>query len=202
MHVVATYGSAETAGGCVYDGLPLDGVAVALGESGRIRIAGPTLFRRVRRPARSDRRGPRRRLVRHLRRRADRRGRSAGRDRPGRRRGRSSGASTCRARPSPSGSARTRRSRPRRCSVCPMPSGRPRGRLRGALEGRGSGRCATPHLNHRRATEFDDLRDSVAAAPPAPGHPVRSSSSTRSRCWPTASPTARRCCARGPGRWP
>lgn len=44
VHVVATYGSAETAGGCVYDGLPLDGVAVALGNGGRIRIAGPTLF--------------------------------------------------------------------------------------------------------------------------------------------------------------
>jgi O-succinylbenzoic acid--CoA ligase len=44
VRVVATYGSAETAGGCVYDGMPLDGVAVALGESGRIRIAGPTLF--------------------------------------------------------------------------------------------------------------------------------------------------------------
>lgn len=46
VHVVATYGSAETAGGCVYDGLPLDGVAVALGEGGRVRIAGPTLFAR------------------------------------------------------------------------------------------------------------------------------------------------------------
>jgi O-succinylbenzoic acid--CoA ligase len=46
VHVVATYGSAETAGGCVYDGLPLDGVAVALGEGGRVRIAGPTLFTR------------------------------------------------------------------------------------------------------------------------------------------------------------
>lgn len=44
VHVVATYGSAETAGGCVYDGLPLDGVAVTLGPDGRIRIAGPTLF--------------------------------------------------------------------------------------------------------------------------------------------------------------
>jgi O-succinylbenzoic acid--CoA ligase len=42
--VVATYGSAETAGGCVYDGHPLDGVAVALGGDGRVRIAGPTLF--------------------------------------------------------------------------------------------------------------------------------------------------------------
>ncbi|MFC7496651.1 MULTISPECIES: AMP-binding protein [unclassified Nocardioides] len=44
VRVVATYGSAETAGGCVYDGCALDGVAVALGPGGRIRIAGPTLF--------------------------------------------------------------------------------------------------------------------------------------------------------------
>ena len=44
VRIVATYGAAETAGGCVYDGLPLDRVAVALGEGGRIRIAGPTLF--------------------------------------------------------------------------------------------------------------------------------------------------------------
>ena len=44
IRVVATYGAAETAGGCVYDGLPLDGVAVAVGEGGRIRIGGPTLF--------------------------------------------------------------------------------------------------------------------------------------------------------------
>jgi o-succinylbenzoate---CoA ligase len=42
--VVATYGSAETAGGCVYDGYPLDGVALAVGTDGRIRIGGPTLF--------------------------------------------------------------------------------------------------------------------------------------------------------------
>ncbi len=44
VHVVATYGSAETAGGCVYDGYALDGVAVSLEADGRIRIAGPTLF--------------------------------------------------------------------------------------------------------------------------------------------------------------
>lgn len=44
IRVVATYGSAETAGGCVYDGLPLDRVAVAIGADGRIRIGGPTLF--------------------------------------------------------------------------------------------------------------------------------------------------------------
>ena len=44
VHVVATYGSSETAGGCVYDGHPLDGVALAIGPDGRIRIGGPTLF--------------------------------------------------------------------------------------------------------------------------------------------------------------
>jgi O-succinylbenzoic acid--CoA ligase len=44
VHVVATYGMSETCGGCVYDGHPLDGVAVAIGSEGRIRIAGPVLF--------------------------------------------------------------------------------------------------------------------------------------------------------------
>lgn len=44
VRVVATYGSAETAGGCVYDGYALDGVAVAIDRDGRIRITGPTLF--------------------------------------------------------------------------------------------------------------------------------------------------------------
>lgn len=44
VRVVATYGSAETAGGCVYDGVPLDGVALAIGADGRIRLGGPTLF--------------------------------------------------------------------------------------------------------------------------------------------------------------
>ncbi|MGZ5415913.1 MAG: AMP-binding protein [Nocardioides sp.] len=44
VHVVATYGMSETCGGCVYDGHPLDGVAVAIGSEGRVRIAGPVLF--------------------------------------------------------------------------------------------------------------------------------------------------------------
>ena len=44
VRLVATYGMSETAGGCVYDGLPLDGVAVTLAADGRVRIAGPTLF--------------------------------------------------------------------------------------------------------------------------------------------------------------
>ena len=43
-HVVTTYGMTETCGGCVYDGMPLDGVDVRTGPDGRIRIAGPVLF--------------------------------------------------------------------------------------------------------------------------------------------------------------
>ena len=46
VRVVASYGMSETCGGCVYDGVPLDGVAVALGADGRVRIAGPVLFER------------------------------------------------------------------------------------------------------------------------------------------------------------
>jgi O-succinylbenzoic acid--CoA ligase len=44
--VVTTYGMSETCGGCVYDGLPLDGVTIATGDrdGGRIRISGPVLF--------------------------------------------------------------------------------------------------------------------------------------------------------------
>lgn len=44
VSVVATYGSAETAGGCVYDGVALDGVALAVDHTGRLRITGPMLF--------------------------------------------------------------------------------------------------------------------------------------------------------------
>lgn len=42
--VVTTYGMSETCGGCVYDGVPLDGVEVAVGAEGRVRLAGPVLF--------------------------------------------------------------------------------------------------------------------------------------------------------------
>jgi O-succinylbenzoic acid--CoA ligase len=42
--VVTTYGMSETCGGCVYDGRPLDGVDVTIETSGRISIAGPTVF--------------------------------------------------------------------------------------------------------------------------------------------------------------
>ncbi len=44
VRVITTYGMSETCGGCVYDGWPLDGVAVALGSAGEVRIAGPVLF--------------------------------------------------------------------------------------------------------------------------------------------------------------
>ncbi|MGY1707972.1 o-succinylbenzoate--CoA ligase [Geodermatophilus sp. SYSU D00758] len=40
--VVTTYGMTETAGGCVYDGVPLDGVRVAVDAEG-VRLAGPVL---------------------------------------------------------------------------------------------------------------------------------------------------------------
>jgi len=42
--VVTTYGMSETCGGCVYDGLPLDGVSAVPGRDGRIEIRGPVLF--------------------------------------------------------------------------------------------------------------------------------------------------------------
>lgn len=40
--VVRTYGMSETAGGCVYDGIPLDGVRVDISE-GRVVLGGPTV---------------------------------------------------------------------------------------------------------------------------------------------------------------
>jgi len=43
---VTTYGMSETCGGCVYDGVPLDGVTVREGEDGRLRISGPVLMNR------------------------------------------------------------------------------------------------------------------------------------------------------------
>lgn len=41
--VVATYGSSETAGGCVYDGIALEGVTVDVDAHGQIHIAGDIL---------------------------------------------------------------------------------------------------------------------------------------------------------------
>ncbi|SDL62737.1 O-succinylbenzoic acid--CoA ligase [Nonomuraea maritima] len=42
--VVTTYGMSETCGGCVYDGSPLHGVDVKIGDDGLIRVTGPVLF--------------------------------------------------------------------------------------------------------------------------------------------------------------
>lgn len=39
IRVVTTYGMSETSGGCVYDGVPLDGVGASV-EDGRIRLSG------------------------------------------------------------------------------------------------------------------------------------------------------------------
>ncbi len=43
LRVVTTYGMSETCGGCVYDGVPLDGVHLALDDAERVLIAGPVL---------------------------------------------------------------------------------------------------------------------------------------------------------------
>jgi len=44
VRVVTTYGMTETCGGCVYDGEPLDGVAVRVASDGQVHLAGPCLF--------------------------------------------------------------------------------------------------------------------------------------------------------------
>jgi O-succinylbenzoic acid--CoA ligase len=41
VHVLTTYGMTETAGGCVYDGVPLDGVRVRVADG--VELAGPVL---------------------------------------------------------------------------------------------------------------------------------------------------------------
>jgi O-succinylbenzoic acid--CoA ligase len=43
VRIVTTYGMTETCGGCVYDGVPLDGVRVRLDDDGRVLLAGPVL---------------------------------------------------------------------------------------------------------------------------------------------------------------
>ncbi|HVQ18803.1 MAG TPA: o-succinylbenzoate--CoA ligase [Actinomycetes bacterium] len=50
VNVVQTYGMTETCGGCVYDGVPLDGVQIDLVDE-RIVIEGPVLFSGYRRDA-------------------------------------------------------------------------------------------------------------------------------------------------------
>ena len=43
IRIVQTYGMSETCGGCVYDGLPLDGVEMRI-EDGQVLLRGPMLF--------------------------------------------------------------------------------------------------------------------------------------------------------------
>lgn len=43
VRVITTYGSAESCGGCVYDGFPLEGVSVRIEEDGRILLGGDTI---------------------------------------------------------------------------------------------------------------------------------------------------------------
>ncbi len=52
--VVRTYGMSETAGGCVYDGVPLDGVRLRVAADGRIVIGGATLAKGYRNPVDPD----------------------------------------------------------------------------------------------------------------------------------------------------
>lgn len=52
--VVRSYGMSETAGGCVYDGVPLDGVRVRIADDGRVVIGGPTLANGYRNPVSPD----------------------------------------------------------------------------------------------------------------------------------------------------
>lgn len=44
VRVVSTYGLSETGGGCVYDGHPLDGVALKISGQGEVLLRGPSLF--------------------------------------------------------------------------------------------------------------------------------------------------------------
>jgi O-succinylbenzoic acid--CoA ligase len=50
ISVVGTYGMSETAGGCVYDGVPLDGVEVRIDPEGRIALGGKTIAKGYRNP--------------------------------------------------------------------------------------------------------------------------------------------------------
>ena len=54
ISVVRTYGMSETAGGCVYDGRPLDGVEVTVDAGGRISLGGPTVAAGYRNPVVPD----------------------------------------------------------------------------------------------------------------------------------------------------
>src|SRR5699024_11487919 len=44
VHVARTYGMRETCGGCVYDGVPLEGLYVDIDPTGQILLRGDVLF--------------------------------------------------------------------------------------------------------------------------------------------------------------
>jgi O-succinylbenzoic acid--CoA ligase len=44
IRLVRTYGMTETCGGCVYDGVPLDGVEIRVDEDDQVWLRGPMLF--------------------------------------------------------------------------------------------------------------------------------------------------------------
>lgn len=50
VRVVTSYGATETCGGCVYDGMPLDGVEVRADATGRLQLRTPTMATGERRP--------------------------------------------------------------------------------------------------------------------------------------------------------
>lgn len=54
VSVVRTYGMSETSGGCVYDEVPLDGVAVRVDDDHRIWLGGPTIAAGYRNPVTPD----------------------------------------------------------------------------------------------------------------------------------------------------
>lgn len=53
VRVVRTYGMSETCGGCVYDGVPLDGVSVRI-DGGRVCLGGPVVASGYRNPVQPD----------------------------------------------------------------------------------------------------------------------------------------------------
>ncbi|WP_087624981.1 AMP-binding protein [Aeromicrobium sp. PE09-221] len=54
IRIVRTYGMSETSGGCVYDGVPLDGARMRISADGRVELAGPMLFEGYGEESRSD----------------------------------------------------------------------------------------------------------------------------------------------------
>ena len=185
VRLVATYGSAETCGGCVYDGLPLDGVgARARRPTGGSGSAGPTLFDGY---LDDDRRDRARSLVDGWFLTSDagpaRRGRPAAACSAGSTTWWSAAGSTCRRPPSPRGCASTRRSRPPRCvGVADHEWGN---RVSRAPAGRSAGPrlSTTPATGWRERTRGPGRRASVVVVPTLPMLPTARSTGSRCVSW-------------------